>query len=216
MAMRWSRWVVTLPPPGAPPPITSSQSGPACDNTPLAVSPAWIAARRSLSLTRNSAKPFHARRALGKGRGNGKNGEFVDHRGRAMGRHPHRLEPRGLDRKIAHLLAARQPPVMDFDMRAHFEKRLDEAEPGRVEHDVFDGERRAGGDQGRDQRKGGGRRIAGNGDVLALELVLAFDRDMPAIGAVFARNLGAEGLQHALGVIARRDRLDDRGAARAY
>ena len=57
MAMRWSIWVITVPPPGAPPPCTSSQSRPEAVITPLACKPASTAASRSLSLTRNSSRP---------------------------------------------------------------------------------------------------------------------------------------------------------------
>ena len=36
MAMRWSRWVVTRPPPAMRPPRTDSQSAPSAQATPLA------------------------------------------------------------------------------------------------------------------------------------------------------------------------------------
>ena len=60
MAMRWSMWVAILPPPGMPPepkPSTASQSLPSSILMPQAIKPSATAARRSLSLTRNSPNP---------------------------------------------------------------------------------------------------------------------------------------------------------------
>src|SRR5688572_16794391 len=57
MAMRWSRWVSTLPPPSTRPPVTSSQSRPDAVLTPLAARPASTAASRSLSFTLSSSSP---------------------------------------------------------------------------------------------------------------------------------------------------------------
>ena len=54
----------------------------------------------------------------------------------------------------------------------------------------------------------------GTSMVLGLQLMLAFDRDVAAIVLLLHRDPRAEALQHALGVVARGGRLDDRGLAR--
>src|SRR5262245_1615190 len=58
MAMRWSMWVVTVPPPGARPlPCTIRSSPSISTSTPFALSPAATALSRSDSFTRNSLSP---------------------------------------------------------------------------------------------------------------------------------------------------------------
>src|SRR5690606_29383454 len=60
MAMRWSRWVLTVAPPATPPgpmPWTVSTSSCSSTRTPQASSPRAIASIRSLSLTRSSLTP---------------------------------------------------------------------------------------------------------------------------------------------------------------
>src|SRR5690606_29451865 len=60
MAMRWSRWVAAVAPPGTPPgpmPCTISMSSSSSTRTPQASSPRAIASIRSLSLTRSSLTP---------------------------------------------------------------------------------------------------------------------------------------------------------------
>src|SRR5262249_2727417 len=58
MAMRWSMWVVTVPPPDAPPlPCTIRSSPSISTSPPLATRPAATAASRSDSFTRNSLSP---------------------------------------------------------------------------------------------------------------------------------------------------------------
>src|SRR5215467_8235985 len=58
MAMRWSMWVVTVPPPAARPlPCTIRSSPSISTSTPFAARPAATAASRSDSFTRNSLSP---------------------------------------------------------------------------------------------------------------------------------------------------------------
>ncbi len=64
MAMRWSRWVATAAPDALPRPLpsgrprTTSEASPSSQSTPLSLRPVATAARRSLSLTRSSSRPF--------------------------------------------------------------------------------------------------------------------------------------------------------------
>ena len=84
--------------------------------------------------------------------------------------------------KIAHLLAAGQPAVLDHDVAAHLDQRVDEPGAGGVQHDVLDDDVGARRDEGRDHREGGGGRIARHVEVLRLQLMLALDGDVVAVG----------------------------------
>ena len=61
-------------------------------------------------------------------------------------------------------------PVVDRDVGAHLDQRLDEAGARRVEEDVLDGDVGALDDQRRDDREGGRARVARHGDRLRLEV----------------------------------------------
>ena len=206
MAMRWSSWVATVPPPAPwPPPWTSSDSGPSSAATPLAVRPAAIAAMRSDSLTRSSPMPSISVSPSAKAAATASIGysSIIDGARAAGTVTP--LSRLALHADVADLLAADRAAVVDGDVGAHLDQRLDEAGARRVEEDVLDGHVGALDDQRGDDREGGRARVAGNGDRLRLEVAPALDAD--DAGAVLAGldlDRRAEGGEHPLGVIAGR------------
>ena len=165
MAMRWSMWVATSPPParGRRPSTIRSSPSIRCA-TPLAASPAATAARRSLSLTRSSCSPFIRVVPVGEGGGDGQDRIFVDHRGRARRRH---VDPRqaGMPHpEVRDVLAALDAPVELGDVGAHLPQRGDEADPRGVHHHALDHDLGPGRDQRRDDREGGRGRVGRHDD----------------------------------------------------
>ena len=80
----------------------------------------------------------HARRALGAGGGDGEDGIFVDHRGRALGRHLDAFEAAALDMQVGHRLAAHLAGVLEGDVGAHLAQGLVEPGAQRIDADILD------------------------------------------------------------------------------
>ena len=178
------------------------------------MSPATTEAMRSDSLTRSSPMPSNLRVALGEGGGDRKDRVFVDHRRRARRRHRDALEPARPDPDVADLLAADAAAVLDGDVGAHLDQRLDQADARRVQEHVLDRDVGAFDDQRRDDREGGRARIARHDDLLRLEVGAAFEPDDPRpVLAGLGLDRGAERREHPLGMVAGRHRLDDGGGA---
>ena len=81
-------------------------------------------------------QPAHHGRAFGKGGGDGQDGIFVDHRGRALRRHLDALQPewRTTRSPISSPPLARR--LANFDLRAHFQQGLDQADAAGIEQDA--------------------------------------------------------------------------------
>ena len=100
-------------------------------------------------------------------------------------------------------------------LRAHFTQRRIEPGAQRIGHHRFQHEVGARHDQRRNKRKRRRGRIGRHHHMGRLELGLALQGDAAAVLAMRpADDLGAEVLQHALGVVAAGFRLDHRGLAR--
>ena len=117
MAMRWSRWVATVPPPRTWPAAPAHDQVVALDargrRRPRR-GPSATAARRSLSLTRSSCRPAHARLALREGGGDGEHRIFVDHRRRAR----RRARRRPCSARCAHAQVGDVLAALDAAVRA--------------------------------------------------------------------------------------------------
>jgi hypothetical protein len=95
-----------------------------------------------------------------------------------------------------------------LDAAAHLAQHLVEPGAGRVEADVLDHEVAAGHDQRGDGEERGRRGIAGHLDRLRAQVGLAAYADHALAVRLLDPQLGAEALEHALGVVACRNRLD--------
>ncbi len=160
-------------------------------------------------------EPAHRGRAFGEGRGHREHRIFVDHRRRAGGGNFDALERRGAHAQIGDRLAALLAPFQLLDLRAHFPERRDQARAQRIHQHAFENNVRARNQKRRDQRKCGRRRIGRHAHALRLQFRPALEHDAPAARAMRRDfQLGAEMDEHALGMIAGRFLLDQRGLAR--
>ena len=152
----------------------------------------------------------HAGRALCECGGDSENGIFVDHRGR-----PRR---RGIDAgqfarahaQVRNVLAAFDPPVENFDLCAHFQKRRQKPGAQRVHHHAFDHDIGARRDERGDDRKSGRRRVGGHDDRIGTQFGTPGEGDAPPFALDFYAHIGAEMGEHLFGVIAGRLRFKDR------
>ena len=86
---------------------------------------------------------------------------------------------------------------------------------GRVHANMGDGDFTTWGNEGRNNEEGGGRRIAGNLNLLRLQFGLTHQADMPnTIGIHIDGQIRAKSAQHAFAMVAGRDWLNDFGNAR--
>ena len=120
MAMRWSRWVATRPPPARPA---------AVDDQVVADDFMFDARRREAGGDRGEpvalldaqlVQAVHARRAAGEGGGDGEDRIFVDHRGRPRLRNVDAVEIAGAHAQVRDLLAAFEPAVENVDLARPF------------------------------------------------------------------------------------------------
>ena len=156
--------------------------------TPAASRPAATAARRSDLLHAQFVQAAHARLAAGERGRDREHGIFVDHRGRALGRHVDALE------RAVHARADRRRPrrprcaSSSVSMSPPIStQRGDQADAQRVHHHALDHDVGARHDQRRDDREGGGRRIGRHDDSRAVEVRPAFERDAPPVRPVRRR-----------------------------
>ena len=167
MAMRWSRWVATMPPPAHRPPPPSTIEIVALDRAmrrrlprgrprrPRAgriPSPAIRAGRACAS--RPSAKAA-ATASIGYS-------SIID--GRAAGRHVDAAQVRRAHAQVGDLLAAFVARSSTSIVAAHLAQRRDQAGAQRVHHHALDHDVRARHDQRRDDREGGRRRVGRHRD----------------------------------------------------
>src|SRR5690606_41673426 len=101
--------------------------------------------------------------AFGKSGGHGEDGVFVDHRGGAFGGNADALQTRMFHPQIGDVLAARHAAVLDGNIAAHFDQRVDQPGAGGVHEDVFDHHFRARHDQRGNQREAGRGGVAADG-----------------------------------------------------
>ncbi len=153
MAMRWSMWVATRPPP---------LGRAALDEEIVALDRMRDAGGGEAGGDRGEAvalldpelvQAAHPRRPRGEGRGDGEDRIFVDHRGRARGGHVDALQRARPDAQVGDLLAAFDAPVEQGDVGAHLEQRRQKPGAQRVGHHALDHDVGAGHDQRRDDRE---------------------------------------------------------------
>ena len=186
-----------------------------CAATPQRDKPGRGGAQPVALLHFQLGETLHPRLALGEGGEAGEHRIFVDHRRSAFGRHVHALQRARLDAQIAHGLAALEAVVEQLDIGAHRAQGVDEAAPRRIEQHVLDHDVRARRDQRGGDHEGGRAWIARHGDARAIELGVAANGHRPrSLPAILGDQFGAEIAEHALGMIAARQRLDHGGAAR--
>ena len=77
--------------------------------------------------------------------------------------------------QVAHVFAAGNPSVFNFNICAHFNQRGDQSGARWIEHDILDGNIRTLAQKGRNQGKSRRRRIARNINVLGRQFALAFN-----------------------------------------
>ena len=108
MAMRWSMWVATRPPPfgGRPPPSTIRSSPSIACATPRGGEAGGDRGEPVAFLDPELVQAAHARRPGGEGGGDGEDRVFVDHRGGARGGDVDALQLARPDAQIGDLLAA--------------------------------------------------------------------------------------------------------------
>ena len=216
MAMRWSRCVGDACRRRARArPRPTRLASPSRQATPFASSPRATAARRSDSLTRSSSQPLHHRAALGEGGGDGEHRIFVDHGGRALRRHGHALQPRGAHAHVADRLAAGEALVLDREVGAHL-AAASRCRPVRAGLRSTFSTVTSEPSTSRPATMRKAAELGSAGTVIAC----GFSSGRPTRRIVVApsrgaldRDVGAEALQHALGMVARGDRLDDGGDA---
>ena len=160
-------------------------------------------------------QPLHHGGAIGARRRHRQDRIFVDHAGGAARRHDDTLQRAGADQQIDHRLAGFLTPVLQRDIGAHLQQRLEQAEAQRVGADIGNPHLGARDQQRRHRRKGGRGRIARHPDRGRHQLRLAGQGDRTGVvRAVLDAHRCPEMAQHALGMIAGRFRLDDDGLAR--
>ena len=183
--------------------------------TPQPARPAAIAERRSLSLTRSSARPRITVRPQAQAAATARIGYSSIIRGaRSAGiSAPVRVPAR------ARMSATGSPPssrrFTQSDIGAHLGEAFEKTGAQRVDADAFDRHLGTRNDQARDQGKGGRRRVARHDDRRGRHFGKTFDGD-PDPAALFGlcRDRRPEVAQHPLGVIAGRLALDHGGGPR--
>ena len=150
------------------------------------------------------AHAAHHRIAGGEGGRHGQDRIFVDHAGRAARRHDHAAKGRMPGRDVSDLLAARVATVRDGQVRAHLAQGVEKACAQRVEHHALHRHLRTGGDQGRDDREGGAGRVGRDRHLASGQDRARLQGHDAAIVVIDDGELGAEGPQHPLGVVAGR------------
>ena len=156
----------------------------------------------------------HHRRAFGKGRDDGQDRVFIDHRRRTIRRHIDAFHRAEAHAQVGHGFAALFARVLEHDVRAHVHQRQVQAVARQVLADAGHENVGAFDDQCCADRKGGRGRIARHGDGLRAQLWLAGQGDDIALGRLFHMNRRAEAHEHPLGMIARRFAFDHHGLAR--
>ena len=210
IAMRWSMWVATVPPPR-----TDLR---ARDDQRVAIDLRRDTIRRQRRRGRRQsiafldlqfAEPVHARLARGERRDNREDRIFVDHARCAIGGNVDALQGRIANADIGDRLAAFLALVLEGDVAAHLFQRGVEAGACLVDEHALDRHVGAGHDRSGGSEERGRRGIARHGDVTAGQLGIALDGDDRLAVADDGFHIGAEVAQHPLGVIARRLLLDD-------
>ncbi len=122
MAMRWSRWVVTRPPPagGCAGAVHDQVGGAHLVLHAVGGKAGGDAGQPIALLGAQFGQAQHARRALGAGGGDGEDRILVDHGRRALGRHLDAFQHPALDMQVGHRLAADLALVLEGDVGAHF------------------------------------------------------------------------------------------------
>ena len=117
MAMRWSRWVATVPPPGAPA-FAAHDQVVAVDFAVDAVALQARGDRRQPVgfLHPQFVKAAHPRLALGEARRHREDRIFVDHRRRALGRHVDALQRAARTRRSATSSPPSSRAIQHFDV----------------------------------------------------------------------------------------------------
>src|SRR6516162_9823291 len=148
----------------------------------------------------------------------GRDGEdrvFVDHPWRPLRRDLRAFELSGPDAEVGDRFAALVALIEEGDVRAHLAQAVEKPGPRRVYADAFDRQVRSRDNQRRDKRERRRGRITRHGDRRRGEFAeTLYASSPPAAILGLARDRGAEVPQHALGVVARRLGLDDRGGPR--
>ena len=140
--------------------------------------------------------------------------KFVDHTRRDGGIDLDPPEVRVPHMQIGDRLPADFAFVQLFDIGTHQLERAENAIAGRIEADILDHEVAARYHAGRHGEESGGGRVARYGDVAGAQLGGTVNADGPLAIGLLDCQFGAEPAQHALGMIARRHRLDHRSRAR--
>ena len=177
MAMRWSRWVATVPPPRPLPPgrpRTRSDCLALLAVDAVGLQPGGDGGEPVGFLDPQFLQPLHQRFALGEGGGDRQHRIFVDHRGRALGRHASRPSARRRARAGRRHPRRRHRAGSRKSMSAPISSSVViRPGAGRVHQHVLDDDVGARHDQRGDQREGGGGRVARHVDVAAGEPALA-------------------------------------------
>lgn len=159
-------------------------------------------------------EPTCRRHTLGNRGGDEQGGELVDHARRHGG-----VDFDALERGVAHMqvgnrLAANVAFVELLDLAAHCNEYVDKASARGIEAHVLDHDIAARRDERGNEEEGCRGGVARDLDGLGLEFRFAGEGDdARAVGLCFHLKLGAEALEHALGMVAGGDRLDDGGLA---
>ena len=158
------------------------------------------------------ADPQHPGGALGAGGRHGEHRVFIDHAGRACGRHVDAAQLAAPDAEIGDRLAALFTAVQQIDAAAHLDQRIQQPGAPRVDPDSGQGDVGLRSNQRRHDREGGRADIARHDDLPAQQLGLAGDRDrLSAALCVVHGDRNPEMPQHVFGMVAGRMRLDHGG-----
>ena len=181
-------WVATRPPPGTWPRPSTIMSSPTISIfTPLTRSIAAVAASRSDSFTRSSCRPrmIVVPSAKLAATASTRYSSIIDGARSGGTSTPRSCEARTRNSAIG---SPASPRLSQFvDLRAHLAQGRDQAGAQRIGHHVGQHDLRIRHDQRRDHRERGRRRIGGHHDRRALQLRLAFQRNLAAMRAVRLR-----------------------------
>ena len=176
---------------------------------PQARSASETASIRSDSFTRSSAAPRDDALAVRVRREQRHERQLVDEQRHLGGVDVRADERRVFDLHVADLLVPGAAAVEDGDAPAHPLEHVEQADAARVEADVVHGELAAGHERGGGEQRRRRREVAGNIDLAEPERAVRLDGDRGRTPL----HPGARGLEHQLGVVARRSRLDHGGRA---
>ena len=157
---------------------------------------------------------LHARRPLGGGGGHGEDGILVDHGGRPAPRHLHAAQGTGADRDVGHRLAPNVALVGEADVGPHVLEGFQESGAQGIDADAGELDGRSRHYHGGHHGEGGRGHVARHRDLPGAQLGPALDGDAAAVAVALDGDVGPEGREHALRVIAGGQRFGDRGPAR--